>query len=139
MAILEPFGYVDSSVLIASTSEELHSAWALSALEAGPMLSSTITRVELARYARRTGYPQDRLRELESKVTFLAVDEQAISGAIAVSGLVKALDALHVGTWARLHVAGFDLPFITADRKQASAAAAAGATVIHPYGDELGA
>ena len=134
----EHFSYVDSSVLIASVGDEANSVWARAALMNGGLLSSVITRVELARYAQRVGQEGGQLRAIESAVSFVKVDDQAIAGAIAVRGEVKALDALHLGTWARLRAAGLDCVFITADRKQAVAAAKAGATLLHPFGNGLG-
>lgn len=131
--------YVDASVLIAASGGEALSEWALSTLWGNALVSSSIGRVELARFARRVGYSSEDLRELESRISFLTIDEGAIAAAIARSGEVKALDALHIGTWARVLALGVECPFITADRKQAAAAAAvsAGATVLHPYGDDL--
>lgn len=137
MADAGRLAYVDTSVLIAASGTEVLSEWALSALWSNTLVSSALARVELARFAHRTGYGGQDLREMEARVSFVNVDDQAIAAAIAVSGEVKALDAIHVGTWARLHMVGVDCPFITADRKQAAAAAGAGAQVLHPFGDDL--
>lgn len=137
MADAGRLAYVDTSVLIAASGTEVLSEWALSALWGNTLVSSALARVELARFAHRTGYGGQGLREMEARVSFVNVDDQAIAAAIAVSGEVKALDAIHVGTWARLYMVGVDCPFITADRKQAAVAAGAGAQVLHPFGDDL--
>ena len=135
MADAGRLAYVDTSVLIAASGTDVLSEWALSALWGNILVSSALARVELARFAHRTDYGERHLREMEAGVSFVKVDDQAIAAAIAVSGEVKALDAIHVGTWARLQAVGMDCPFITADRKQASAAAGAGAQVLHPFGE----
>ena len=137
MADAGRLAYVDTSVLIAASGTDVLSEWALSALWGNTLVSSALARVELARFAHRTGYGGQGLREMEARVSFVNVDDQAIAAAIAVSGEVEALDAIHVGTWARLYMVGVDCPFITADRKQAAAAAGAGAQVLHPFGDDL--
>ncbi|GEM_PF-1614797 len=129
--------YVDSSVLIASMGSELYSDWARSVLAKREVVTSVITKVELARHAHRVGQSPDRLNQVWSAPSFVKVDDRVITAAVAVSGSVKALDALHVGTWASLRVAGLDCPFVTADRKQAAAATAVGASVVHPYGEDL--
>ena len=127
--------YVDSSVLIASIGNESYGAWAREVLAGQEAVSSAIAKVELARFVHRVGQLSDYLRPVISAVSFAKVDDQAIAAATAVSGEVKALDALHVGTWAHLQAVGTDCPFITLDRKQAAAASRAGATVLHPFGD----
>ncbi len=129
--------YVDSSVLIASIGNESYSAWAREVLAGQEAVSSAIAKVELARFVHRVGQLSDSLRTVMSAVSFAKVDDQAIAAATAVSGEVKALDALHVGTWAHLQAAGTDCRFITLDRKQAAAVSRAGATVLHPFGDLL--
>ena len=130
-----PVAYVDSSVLIASIGNESYGAWAREVLAGQEAVSSAIAKVELARFVHRVGQLGDYLRPVISAVSFAKVDDQAIAAAAAVSGEVKALDALHVGTWAHLQAVGTDCPFITLDRKQAAAASRAGATVLHPFGD----
>lgn len=137
MTGVEPLAYVDASVLIASSGREAHSEWALSVLWGKALVSSAIVRVELARFAHRMGYGAEDLSELESRVSFLSIDDRVIEAAVAVSGEAKALDALHVGTWARMQSLGLNCSFITADRKQAAAALSVGATVVHPYGGDL--
>ena len=127
--------YVDSSVLIASIGNESYGAWARGVLAGQEAVSSAIAKVELARFVHRVGQLGDYLRAVMSAVSFAKVDDQAIAAATAVSGEVKALDALHVGTWAHLKTVGVECPFITLDRKQAVAASRAGATVLHPFGD----
>ncbi|OFT76939.1 hypothetical protein HMPREF3104_03215 [Corynebacterium sp. HMSC30G07] len=135
MGKTEALVYVDTSVLVAMTGEEAHSRWALTTLRRRAMVSSAILRVELARFAHRMNYGLGYVRELESRVSLVNVDDAVIAAAVAISGEVKTLDSLHVGTWARLQSLGVTCPFVTADRKQALAAASMGATVIHPYGE----
>ncbi|NJJ03204.1 hypothetical protein HMPREF3048_09830 [Corynebacterium sp. HMSC075D04] len=133
----KPVVYVDSSVLIASIGNESYGEWAREVLAGQEVVSSAIAKVELARFVHRVGQLSDRIRAVMSAVSFAKVDDQAIAAATAVSGEVKALDALHVGTWARMQSLGLNCPFITADRKQAAAALSVGATVVHPYGGDL--
>ncbi|WP_254868222.1 PIN domain-containing protein [Corynebacterium sp. Marseille-P4321] len=130
-----PVAYVDSSVLIASIGNESYGEWARGVLARKEAVSSAIAKVELARFAHRMGQLSERLRSVMSTLSFVKVEDQAIAAATAVSGEVKALDALHVGTWAHLKAVGVECPFITLDRKQAAAASRAGATVLHPFGD----
>ena len=129
--------YVDTSALIPLAVSEVHSAWAKQVLDDKDLVSSVIAKVELARVPKRTEEFGAQILGLAAKLNLVGLNSDVVEFAGAIPGFLKALDAIHLGTWLLLRSREFHCDFVTADRQLARAATTVGATVIHPFGSEL--
>lgn len=127
--------YVDTSALVPIARDETYTEWAIARLSGQVLMSSVIAEVELARFARRVDVDDAKVEEISSKLTTLAVSDGVIQAAKVVSGRLKSLDAIHLGTWAQARAFGLDCDFVTADRRLVAAAREIGARVIHPFAE----
>lgn len=134
-SIMRDLTYVDTSALISSQVNESHSQWAMRALEGRSLTSSIVTDVELTRYAKRQGHPMEFAQRLSVQISFIALNGPIVELSKGATEKLKSLDAIHLGTWIYLSASGLRCDFVTADRKLAAAALAAGARVIHPFGE----
>lgn len=129
--------YVDTSALIPLVVPEVHSRWAKGVLDHRDLLSSVVAKVELARTQHKVAVHGADVYGLSKNLNTVGLNSEVVELAAGIPGPLKSLDAIHVGTWLLLHSSGFTCEFVTADRQLARAAQAAGATVIHPFGDAL--
>ena len=130
---MSPSLYVDTSVLVPVARNETYTGWATGRLSGQSLISSAITEVELARFAHRVDVDDAKVEEICANLTTLAVSDGVIQAAKVVSGRLKSLDAIHLGTWVQARAFGLDCDFVTADRCLAAAAQGIGARVIHPF------
>jgi predicted nucleic acid-binding protein len=124
--------YLDSSAIVKLVVSEAESGVLGDALRGRALVSSAVSRVEVARAVARRRTPSSRSpAELISGLTLLGIDDAVLSLAASLGPpTLRTLDAIHLAS--ALQVAPDLDAFITYDRQLGEAAAAAGLPVETP-------
>lgn len=121
--------YLDTSAILSLIFKDTNSAALLEYLEKKSVASSLLAHVEIHRALRRIDLPFGHANELSERITYLNFKS-------TVARLAEAFPDKHLATLDAIHIAtaisnDFST-FVTYDKRQASAAIAAGLTVIAP-------
>ena len=124
--------YVESSALAKLVVVEVGSGALRGHLRGRSLVTSALTRVEVARAVRRAGVPAvPTLEEVLRTVTVIAIHDEVLRRAGQLDpAALRSLDAIHLAT--ALHLAEDLDNFITYDRQLGRAAVAAGLSVDSP-------
>jgi len=124
--------YVESSALAKLVVVEVGSGALRGHLRGRSLVTSALTRLEVARAVRRAGVPAvPTLEEVLRTVTVIAIHDEVLRRAGQLDPpALRSLDAIHLAT--ALHLAEDLDNFITYDRQLGRAAVAAGLSVDSP-------
>jgi len=124
--------YVESSALAKLVVVEVGSGALRGHLRGRSLVTSALTRLEVARAVRRAGVPAvPTLEEVLGTVTVIAIHDEVLRRAGQLDPpALRSLDAIHLAT--ALHLAEELDNFITYDRQLGRAAVAAGLSVDSP-------